>query len=211
MTYFVLVLEWIGTVAFALSGAMTGLKKKMDVFGVCVLGLTTAVGGGVFRDLILGITPPTAFVSPQSALIALAVSAVVFFRYAKAPLGLFRKRFELSLLVADAAGLGIFSVVGVRTAMEAGLGENLFLVLFVGLVTGVGGGVLRDVFAGDRPYIFVKHIYACAALAGALLCRLLWPVAGPNVSMSAGFALVVVIRLCSAYFRWSLPKARGLD
>ena len=78
--------------------------------------------------------------------------------------------------------------------------------LFVAVVTGVGGGVLRDIFAGDRPYIFVKHIYACASLAGAAACMLLWS-AGENLALLTGCALTVVLRLCAAVFRWSLPKA----
>ena len=94
--------------------------------------------------------------------------------------------------------------------MEAGDGANRFLVIFVAALTGVGGGVLRDLFAGDRPYIFVKHVYACSALLGALVCVYLWPLVGRDIAMLVGFVLVFAMRLCSAHFRWSLPHARRL-
>ncbi len=208
MYWFIALFEWIGTVSFALSGALVGVKKRMDIFGVCILGLTTAVGGGIIRDLILGITPPSAFRHPRNALAAIVVSALVFVAAARHWGVKNRWQAERLVLWADSAGLGIFTVCGLQTAMEAGYADNLFLLVFVAVLTGVGGGVLRDVFAGDRPYIFVKHIYASAALLGALLCRGLWPVLGQNMSMTAGFVLVVVIRLCSARFRWSLPRIR---
>ena len=101
----------------------------------------------------------------------------------------------------------IFTVCGVRTAIECGYISNHFLVLFVAVVTGVGGGVLRDIFAGDRPYIFVKHIYACASLIGALAAMLVWIQVGQSAAMLIGFIVVTAIRLLAARFRWSLPKA----
>src|SRR5699024_3676453 len=90
---------------------------------------------------------------------------------------------------------------------EAGQ-DGAFLLIFVGVVTGVGGGVLRDVLAGDTPYIFVKHVYACASLLGAIVCVLLQPLAGESVSVVAGMLSVVALRFLSAYFHWNLPHAR---
>ena len=104
-------------------------------------------------------------------------------------------------------GLGIFSVVGVSMAYTAQPDGGAFLAVFVGVLTGVGGGVMRDVMAGDMPYIFVRHIYACASLAGALLCALSWHALGQVPAMVAGAATVVVIRILSATFKWNLPKA----
>ena len=171
MNWIVICFELIGTVAFALSGGLTGLRKRMDIFGVCVLGLTTATGGGVIRDILLGSTPPQTFLSPRNAIIALSVSILTFLLFAwHRGLNLHHWLFDLLMLLADSAGLAIFTVCGVQTAMEAGYQNNLFLVTFVAVMTGVGGGVLRDIFAGDRPYIFVRHIYACASILGAVLC-----------------------------------------
>jgi len=210
MELFITCFEIVGTIAFALSGAMIGLKKKMDIFGVCVLGITTAVGGGILRDIILGITPPAVFSNPVFVLMATAASILVFFSFKK-KLIWDRKVYEIILFLADSTGLGIFTVCGMNVAINAGFGDNVFLVVFVGVVTGVGGGVLRDVFAGDRPYIFVKHIYACAAIVGGIAAEVMWPIFGANVSMLTGFAVITVIRICSARFRWSLPNARDFE
>lgn len=111
------------------------------------------------------------------------------------------------MLVMDSLGLGAFTVTGVGAALEAGQ-DGAFLLIFVGVVTGVGGGVLRDVLAGDTPYIFVKHVYACASLLGAIVCVLLQPLAGESVSVVAGMLSVVALRFLSAYFHWNLPHAR---
>ena len=202
-----LILELVGTLAFAASGAITGLKKNMDVFGVCILGLTTAVGGGVIRDLLLGITPPGTFQDPIYAVVALLTSLVLFLPRIRRLLMWDQRLYDLVLLIMDAAGLGIFTVAGIRIAYEHAARPTLFLLVFVGVVTGVGGGVLRDVLAGDTPYIFVKHVYASASLAGALACVVLWPLAGEMAAMLCGSALVVAVRILSAHFRWNLPHA----
>ena len=194
-----LILELVGTLAFAASGAITGLKKNMDVFGVCILGLTTAVGGGVIRDLLLGITPPGTFQDPIYAVVALLTSLVLFLPRIRRLLMWDQRLYDLVLLIMDSAGLGIFTVAGIRIAYEHAARPTLFLLVFV--------GVLRDVLAGDTPYIFVKHVYASASLAGALACVVLWPLAGEMAAMLCGSALVVAVRILSAHFRWNLPHA----
>ena len=192
----VFVLELIGTVAFAVSGAIVGIKKQMDLFGVIVLGVCTAVGGGIVRDLILGVTPPVTFQNPIYTLTAAAVS-----------IGRHEPVFDRLLLVMDAVGLGVFTVVGVQCAYQQSEDYTLFLLIFVGLITGVGGGVLRDVFSGERPYIFVRHFYACASIVGALICALCWRALGGNAAMLFGAAVVVVLRLLAAYYHWNLPRS----
>lgn len=212
MDHFIFIFEIIGTISFAISGAMTGFGKNMDIFGVAILGVTTATGGGMIRDLILGQTPPATFSNPIYVLLAVLSSIAVFIlgvrhRFAsdlKSESG--KLIYELVMLITDSAGLGIFTVCGAKVAIDAGFADNPFLVIFVAVVTGVGGGVLRDVFAGDRPYIFVKHIYACASIAGAVICALFWNIVGQNISMIAGFAVITLIRLLAAKFRWSLPR-----
>ncbi len=208
MEIFMLCFEIVGTVAFALSGAMTGMRRGMDIFGICVLGMTTALAGGMIRDLILGITPPATFSDPKYLVIALSTSIIAFFPFVRRLFAKGRRTYETVMLISDSAGLGIFTVYGAKVAIEAGYGDNLFLVVFVAVLTGVGGGVLRDVFAGDRPYIFVKHVYASAALAGALVCVLTSRLISLDIGVIIGFAAVFAIRVCSAVFRWSLPKAK---
>lgn len=202
-----LLLELSGTLAFAASGAMTGLRKNMDVFGVCILGITTAVGGGVLRDVILGNTPPATFQDPIYAAVALLTSLFLFLPRI-CHLLMFRPAlFEKALFWMDTVGLGIFTVTGIRVAYAHASRPSLFLLIFVGVVTGVGGGLLRDIMAGDTPYIFIKHVYACASLAGAVVCGALWHPAGEWPAMLAGAGTVMLIRFLSAHFRWNLPKA----
>jgi len=209
MDLFVLVLELIGTVAFAASGAVMAVRKRMDIFGVCVLALTTAVGGGILRDLLLGVTPPSTFRNPVYAGTAALVSIIVFLRPVRRYLAGDHAAYHRTMLVMDSLGLGIFTVVGVSMAFAAQPQGGVFLAVFLGVVTGVGGGVMRDVMAGETPFIFVKHVYACASLAGALACALLWDAVGAAWAMLTGAALVVVIRLLSATFKWNLPRADG--
>ena len=207
MSEFLLILEIIGTVAFAVSGAMTGLAKKMDIFGVAILGLTTAVGGGVIRDLILGLTPPAMFTNPIYAAVAVVVSVVVFLPSVRRWLTAYGRVRDVLMLVMDSLGLGVFTVVGIQRAYTATDHRGLFLLVFVGVVTGVGGGLLRDVMAGQTPYIFVKHVYASASIIGAILCAALWASLGATMAMLLGASVILTIRLLAAHYHWSLPRA----
>lgn len=199
--------EIIGTVAFSVSGAMVGISKKMDIFGVVILGLTTAVGGGVIRDIVLGINPPVILTNPVYAVIACATAIVVFLPSVRNLLKENPVYYEKALLIMDSVGLGIFTTVGIQNAYNIAGEHSIFLLTFVGVVTGVGGGLMRDILAGDRPYIFVKHFYACASIIGAVLCSMMWMVLGQTVSMMTGTVVIIVLRFCAAKFRWSLPRA----
>lgn len=203
-----LIFELIGTVSFAVSGAMTGLKKKMDLFGIAILGLITAVGGGVIRDLTLGLTPPATFRNPIYAIVALCTAIVIFIPAVRRLIGRKQQLFDTVLLVMDSIGLGIFTVVGIQVAFSASHDYPPFLLIFVGMITGIGGGVLRDILAGDTPYIFVRHFYASASLIGAAVCLILWGWAGESVAMISGATVILILRLLAARFRWSLPRAQ---
>lgn len=205
MQLFVSALEMIGTVAFAASGALTAMRKKMDLLGVIVLGVVTAVGGGMIRDILLGILPPLAFRNPLAVIVAIAVSVILFIPWVRHHLMHNQRLFDTVLLVMDSIGLGVFSVMGIWNALDFSPERSTFLLVFVGVMTGVGGGVLRDILAGNTPYIFVKHVYACASLLGATVCALLWRVVPNYVAMLAGMLCVLILRLLSAYFRWNLP------
>lgn len=202
-----LIFELIGTIAFAASGAIVGLSKKMDIFGVATLGLVTAVGGGVIRDLILGNTPPATFRNPVYAAVAVSVSLILFIPAVRK--FLFRKQriYDMVMLLMDSVGLGIFTVVGIQTAYSANHSSGVFLLVFVGMITGTGGGVIRDILAGDTPYILVKHFYASASLIGAVICIILWEIFGASAAIYGGAASVIILRLLAARFHWSLPKA----
>ena len=205
----IFIMEMLGTVAFASSGAMLGIERKMDIFGVNVLGVTTAVGGGIIRDLILGINPPVTFLHSVYALAAVITSTLLFLIvYVRNQLfsGSFARWYDRIMLVCDTIGLGIFTVVGSYAAVAAGYQDNRFLVVFVGVISGVGGGVIRDMMAGTMPYIFVKHVYAVASIIGGLVFILLYPYAGRVAGMMIGAGVVCAIRFLAAYYRWNLPR-----
>ena len=201
------IFELFGTIAFAASGALTGLSKKMDILGVATLGVVTAVGGGVIRDLILGNTPPATFQNPTYALIAIVVSLIIFIHVVRRVLFKKQQVYDTIMLFMDSIGLGAFTVVGIQTAYAFDNTHNVFLLIFVGVVTGVGGGILRDILAGNTPYIFVKHFYACASIIGAIVCIILWKYVGQSTAIISGATVIIVLRLLAAHFRWSLPKA----
>ena len=199
------IFELLGTVAFAVSGAMEGVRHRMDLFGVTLLGLVTAIGGGVLRDLVIGQIPPKVFRDSRCAVLAILVALAVFIilklTQERKPRALARLRDRLYFL-SDTLGLAAFTVLGIESA---GPGRNMGLLLFVGMITGVGGGVLRDILAGSVPSILRKHIYAVASLAGALADVLLMHILPAEIAMLAGFVLVVLIRLAAAHYKWNLP------
>lgn len=204
-------MEMTGTVAFAASGAMVGVERNMDIFGVSVLGVVTAVGGGMIRDIVLGIIPPNVFTNPVYALVATITSCVVFLAfYWKRQLleGHMRLTYDRVMLVMDSIGLGIFTVVGVNTGIRSGYMDNVFLLVFLGTITGVGGGLMRDMMAGVPPYIFVKHIYACASIVGAIVCVYTYRWFGVVFSLIFGSAAVILMRYLAAHYRWNLPKLK---
>ena len=204
-------LELIGTVAFAFFGSNDRqIEKKMDIFGVNVLGATTAVGGGIMRDIILGLTPPGAFSHPVYVLVAALTSTILFvIAYAKPTAFESRVKtdyYDKLMFWCDTAGLGIFTVVGIQAAVRAVGGENVFFFVFIGTLTGVGGGVLRDIMAGETPYILVKHIYACAAIAGGIVCVVGRTAFGEAYGTILGLAATVLLRFLAAHFRWNLMR-----
>ena len=149
------IVEIIGTVAFACSGAMVAIKKNLDLLGIIVLGVTTAVGGGMIRDILIGIHPPALFTNPVYVMAAF-VAVLCLFLIIKCRCitieALSSLWYERVMNILDAVGLGAFTVVGIDTAITAGFGEYNFLMIFLGVITGVGGGVLRDIMAStDAP------------------------------------------------------------
>ncbi|MBQ7565572.1 MAG: TRIC cation channel family protein [Oscillospiraceae bacterium] len=188
---------------------MKGVKKHMDPFGVVILGLVEATGGGILRDLLLGITPPSMFRDPTYAIIAICMAALMYIRPVRRLLTRNEKAFDLAMLLADTLGIGLFTVIGVRTTIAAYPAAGVFPMLFVGTIAATGGGILRDVLANELPTLFTKRIYALACLAGAAVCTFLWNVS-PLWSMIAGAVTVIVIRLLAAHFRWNLPQSKDV-
>ncbi len=209
MESFIRIVEIIGTIAFAISGAATGIRKGMDIFGVSILGVVTAVGGGIIRDLMIGVTPPQCFQNSLYMNVA-CISAVIFFMpFIRIPLQKRQKAFDWVLFLMDNVGLAVFTVVGIQTAQSVSDDFGLILLVCVGVLTGTGGGVLRDLLARDMPYIFRKHIYATASLAGAVVYLLLEKWVGVYVATGVAMVVIIIIRFLSATFHWNLPHAQS--
>lgn len=206
----IFITELIGVVAFAVSGAMLGIEKKLDLFGIMVFAVTTACGGGVVRDILLGVIPPMMFRKSIYVLVALISSVAAFFL--ASVMGSFWAKHVESynnwMNFLDALGLGVFAATSVNTVMQLYPGSGVFMAAFMGTVTAVGGGAIRDTMANQIPLIFRKRIYAIAAIVGSVLHYYMMK-SGINatVSMFSCIAIIVVIRLLAAHYRWNLPKA----
>ena len=194
------ILDLIGTAAFAASGAWVGVRKHMDLFGVLVLGVVTAVGGGTLRDLLLGDIPPFSLKNESYIYIAIVVSLIVFANRVQF------KTFEKPLLYFDAIGLGTFVVIGTTKALDFHLG--LLGAILMGVMTGTAGGVIRDLFANQVPLIFRREIYASACVAGGLLLVALETVgAARPVAALLSAGTVISVRLLAIHYNWALPKS----
>jgi uncharacterized membrane protein YeiH len=203
------VTEIIGTIAFAVSGAMVAVRKRMDLFGVLFLGGVTALGGGTVRDVLLGSCPPKMFYSFEFLLIATISSLIIFliaYRWHDAYTVNEVKINQINN-VFDAIGLAAFVVTGTQAAITAGYGDNVFLCIFLGTTTGVGGGVLRDMMCQEMPGVLRKHIYAVAAIVGGLVYYyLLFFGAGSTLATLLSMGITVATRLLATHYRWSLPR-----
>jgi uncharacterized membrane protein YeiH len=193
-------LNLIGTLVFAMSGAARGVQRSMDLFGILVLAFVTAVSGGITRDILIGAVPPESIASWHS--LALAVlGGLLVFRFSR----LF-DRLQHPVLLFDAIGLGLFAVTGTQKALDYGL--NWPMAAILGMVSGIGGGMVRDVLTAQVPSVLRSDLYAVAALAGALVV-----VAGDAVHLPlavvgwAGVAICVFLRLMALYRGWRLPAA----
>ena len=207
--YLIEIMELLGTVAFAVSGSLVAISHSLDLFGVIIVACTTAVGGGMIRDLLMGKTPPDIFYSHTTLLIALATCLAVFllaYVNLKRFKGLVGKLEHINI-VFDAIGLAAFSVAGVEIACSSGFEKEIFFSITMGVITGVGGGVLRDVLVNEKPYVLTKHVYAVASIVGsgvyyAMISCTDYKIAATFISV----AITITIRLLAAKYRWKLPK-----
>jgi len=195
-------LDLLGTAAFAASGAWAGIRREMDLFGVLVLALVTATGGGTLRDILLGDFPPFCLQDPAYLYLSIAVGLGVF---------CFNRKLDFlqhPLLYFDAIGLGTFVVIGTGKALNFELG---FLgAVLMGVMTATAGGVVRDILSNRVPLILCKEVYASACLAGAALLVVLHHTSLPAaLSALAAAAAVIVLRLLAIRHNWALPKARN--
>ncbi len=206
--------EILGTIAFSVAGSLVAIRRELDIFGTVVVGGVTAVGGGCIRDVLLGNLPPTMFKIPIYTIIAVVFSILVFAIEYKFPAEkiLASKKYEGIVNVFDALGLAVFVVVGINSAKSCSYGENAFLSVFVGVITGVGGGVIRDLLVKTVPMILRKQVYALPAIFGGIIYYLSVKF-GLNeiIAVVITIILIVTVRIIAAEKRWNLPKIKNND
>lgn len=200
--------EIIGTVAFAISGAMVATDKGTDIFGVVFMAVITAFGGGMIRDVLLGRFPAAVFKSAPYVILSIAVAICIFIcAY------IFKEKYrknepfiERITNVFDAIGLGAFAVTGVRVALDSGFG-GAFLSITMGMITAIGGGLIRDLMLMEIPFVFKKRIYALAAIAGAAIYYVMYLYdVNVFVSIAVGIFATFAVRMLATVFKWQLPK-----
>lgn len=196
-----LVADLVGVAVFAASGATAAVVKRLDLFGVVFVGFIAALGGGILRDLVIGV-PPLAFADWRYAAVALAVALATFWLHPQV------NRLRRTVLVLDAAGLALFTVTGTAKAVAAGV--PAFGACLLGMLTGIGGGLGRDLLTGEIPVVLRREIYAVAALFGAAVVVILrWlGLTGP-APLAGAAVLIFLVRLVALRRRWSAPTPAG--
>lgn len=200
--FLIYVFDLFGTMAFAVTGAFKAIEHKSDIVGIVILSIITGVAGGTIRDVIIGRFPPNSIADPFYVAICVASAVVLFFLYPH-----LQKHWNL-FLKFDAIGLGVFSITGATFAYHI-FGLNFLAIAFAGILTAVGGGILRDVFVNEMPIIFVKELYATASFVGVLFFYGLLVVGTPLFGASVvGIVATTVLRLVAMKYNWNLPRAR---
>ena len=193
------VLDLFGTVAFAVTGAFKAIEHKSDIVGIIILATMTGVAGGVLRDVVFGRIPPLAIVNPLYLIITVATAVAMFFLYRS-----LKKHWNL-FLKFDAIGLGVFTIIGATFAYNI-FGLNFLAMAFAGVLTAVGGGILRDVFVNEMPIVFVKELYASASFIGVVIFfGLLAAGIDLNVAAIPSIVAATSLRLLAMKYNWNLP------
>ena len=203
VTIIIQILDLFGTMAFAVTGAFKAIEHKSDVVGIIMLSTITGVAGGVMRDITFGKLPPTAVVNPFYITITISTAIVISFLYPSL------KKHSDIFLKFDAIGLGTFTIIGSIFAYNI-FGLNFLAMSVSGVLTAVGGGILRDVFVNEIPMVFVKEFYASASFAGVLILFFMLSIK-VNLSLAAIVAMTMTssLRLIAMKYNWNLPKARN--
>lgn len=199
--FFISILNIIGIIAFAISGAMKGIKYSLDLLGIIVLGIITAIGGGIIRDVLLN-QIPLILKNEKDLIFALVASIIPYFFVNKI------EKISFLIQLFDALGLAVFTVIGAAKGMEANIG--IFGVIIMGSLTGVAGGMLRDILVGETPFVLKEDVYASFAIAGSLLYYILVKFTFLNkmIIIYGVIILIFIGRLFAIKFKWNLPKPK---
>jgi uncharacterized membrane protein YeiH len=200
---FIYILDLFGTMAFAVTGAFKAIEHKADIVGIIILATITGVAGGTIRDIILGKTLPNSLIDPAYVIITVISAVVLFFLYSK-----MRKHWNV-FLKFDAIGLGVFTVIGATFAYNL-VGMNFLVIVLAGMLTAIGGGILRDIFVNQTPIVFVKELYASASFIGAVLFYFTLLVTNEiYAAMIIGLVITTALRLVAMKYNWNLPRVKS--
>lgn len=198
---FITVMEWIGTVAFAVSGAVVAIEKELDYYGICFLAIITAVGGGIIRDVLVNKPVPSALENPTYAIVSLAAAIVVILFYKHI------QKISHLVSVADAFGLAAFTAIGAQIGAFSGH-PDVYFTITTGVLTGTFGGVLRDVFVQEIPRCFRREVYAVASIAGAVVYGLLYAEVSFTAALYTCFGVTLAVRLLAIFKKLHLGKVK---
>ncbi|MER5176614.1 MAG: trimeric intracellular cation channel family protein [Candidatus Nitrosocosmicus sp.] len=194
-------LDYFGTMAFAVTGSFKAIEQKSDIVGVIILSIITGLAGGIIRDIIFGRYPPTAIVDPVYLLITISTGITIFFLHPR-----LKKHWNL-FIKFDAIGLGVFTVIGATVAYTL-FGHNFLIMAFAGILTAIGGGILRDVFVNEIPIVFVKELYVTASFIGIIIFYLLLILIDSSIAAIIAVISTTFIRLFAIKYKWNLPRSR---
>ena len=195
---FISLIDILGTFSFAAAGACAAMERRLDPFGVLIISFVTAIGGGTIRDILIG-ELPVAWLSNETTILVILAAAIVTLFF-----GSYLKKFDRMLFLFDAAGLGLFTIVGIQRGIAHGFSPGICVML--GTITGCFGGVLRDVLLNTVPLLFQKEIYALASIVGGIICILLLRMGLDNkLATSAAILIVFFVRVLAAKMDLSLP------
>ena len=201
--FFIYVLDLFGTMAFAVTGAFKAIEHKADIVGIIILATITGVAGGTIRDVIFGKTLPNSLIDPTYVIITVISAIVLFLLYSK-----MKKHWNV-FLKFDAVGLGVFSVIGATFAYNL-FGMNFLVIVLSGMLTAIGGGILRDVFVNQTPIVFVKELYASASFIGAITFYFTLLITNEVYAATIlGIILTTGLRLVAMKYNWNLPRVKS--
>ena len=201
--FFVYILDLFGTMAFAVTGAFKAIEHKADIVGIIILATITGLAGGTIRDVVFGKTLPNSLIDPTYVIITVISAIVLFLLYSK-----MKKHWNV-FLKFDAVGLGVFTVIGATFAYNL-FGMNFLIIVLSGMLTGIGGGILRDVFVNQTPIVFVKELYASASFIGAIVFYFTLLITNEVYAATIlGIILTTGLRLVAMKYNWNLPRVRS--
>lgn len=196
---FITVMEWIGTIAFAVSGAVVAIEKEMDYYGIGMMAVFTAIGGGIVRDLLLDRNLPASIENPSYAIVSIITAAIVIFCYHRID------KIAHLVSIADAIGLAAFAAIGSQAAAFTGH-TDVYTVVIMAMLTGVFGGAIRDICCQEIPIIFRREVYAVACIVGGIVYAISFPYLGLVLPAYICFGVTLVIRLYAVFHDLHLGK-----